>query len=109
MPSFSTIFTIPLATALALAATRVSAETTLDIMRELMDDVILVSDAQLRKACYSILKQTHNLAEGAGAAALAAAFKHRDQFQGQNVVGILSGGNLDLKELPAILEAGELR
>ncbi|MCH7687762.1 MAG: threonine dehydratase [Planctomycetes bacterium] len=90
-------------------ATRVPAEMTLDIMRELMDDVILVSDAQLRQACYTTLKQTHNLAEGAGAAALAAAFKHRDQFQGQNVVGILSGGNLDLAELPAILEAGELQ
>ena len=89
-------------------ATRVPAEKTLDIMRELMDDVFLVSDAQLRQACYSILKQTHNLAEGAGAAALAAAFKHRDQFKGQNVVGILSGGNLDLAELPAILKAGEL-
>jgi threonine dehydratase len=90
-------------------ATRVPADLTLDIMRELMDDVILVSDAQLRQACYTTLKQTHNLAEGAGAAALAAAFKHRDQFQGQNVVGILSGGNLDLAELPAILEAGELQ
>ncbi|MCH7989132.1 MAG: threonine dehydratase [Planctomycetes bacterium] len=90
-------------------ATRIPAEMALDIMRELMDDVILVSDAQLRQACFTTLIQTHNLAEGAGAAALAAAFKHRDQFQGQNVVGILSGGNLDLAELPAILETGELQ
>jgi threonine dehydratase len=90
-------------------ATRVPADLTLEIMRELMDDVILVSDDELRRACYSILKQTHNLAEGAGAAALAAASKQRDQFQGQNVVGILSGGNLDLAELPVILKAGELQ
>ncbi|MCH8830873.1 MAG: hypothetical protein IID45_14960, partial [Planctomycetes bacterium] len=52
--------------------------------------------------------ETHNIAEGAGAAALAAAYKQREQFEGQTVVGILSGGNLDLMELPAILAAGEL-
>ena len=87
-------------------ATRIPAEMTLEIMRELMDDVILVSDDELRRACYWILKFTHNLAEGAGAAALAAAYKHRDRFAGQTVVGILSGGNLDLAELPRILDLG---
>lgn len=88
-------------------ATRAPAEMTLAIMRELMDDVILVSDDELRRACYWILKETHNLAEGAGAAALAAAYKHRQRFTGQTVVGILSGGNLDLAELPRILAVAE--
>lgn len=88
-------------------ATRVPAEMTLDIMRQLMDDVILVSDDELRLAAYHILLQTHNLAEGAGAAALAAALKERARFAGQKVVGILSGGNLNLAELPRILAAGE--
>ena len=87
-------------------ATRVPAEMTLQIMRELMDDVILVGEDEIRLAVYWILKHTHNLAEGAGAGALAAAFKHRDRFQGQRVVGVLSGGNLDLAELPRILEVG---
>lgn len=89
-------------------ATRNSAEMTLAIMRESMDDVILVDDDELRRASHSILKETHNLAEGAGAATLAAAFQERKRFAGQTVVGILSGGNLDLAELPAILAAGEL-
>ena len=44
------------------------------------------------------------LAEGAGAASTAAAFKLREQIQGKTVVGILSGGNLDLQELARILE-----
>lgn len=87
-------------------ATRVPAEMTLNIMRQLMDDVIQVSDQELRRACWWILKHTHNLAEGAGAAALAAAYQRRQRFAGQKVVGILSGGNLDLAELPAILSAG---
>jgi threonine dehydratase len=87
-------------------ATRVPAETTMTIMRELMDDALLVSDDELRQACYHILDRTHNLAEGAGAATFAAAFQQRDRFAGKTVVGILSGGNLDLSELPAILASG---
>jgi threonine dehydratase len=86
-------------------ATRAPAQMTLDIMRALMDDVVLVSDDELRLACFQILKETHNLAEGAGAAAVAAALKCRDRFAGQTVIGVLSGGNLDLQELPCILQA----
>ena len=87
-------------------ATRIPAEMTMQIMRELMDDVILVSDDELRLGVYEILKHTHNLAEGAGAGALAAALKQRDRFRGQTVVGVLSGGNLDLGELPRVLTSG---
>jgi len=88
-------------------ATRVPATMTMQIMRELMDDVVLVAEDELRRAAYEILKHTHNLAEGAGAAALAAAYKIREQLAGQKVVCVLSGGNLDLRELPAILAGGE--
>ena len=87
-------------------ATRVPASMTLEIMHRLLDDVILVSDNDLRRGVYQILHETHNLAEGAGAAALAAAWKQRERFRGQTVVGILSGGNLDLAELPRILAMG---
>jgi threonine dehydratase len=85
-------------------ATRVPAEMTLRIMRALMDDVILVSEDELRRAAWMILKHTHNLPEGAGAAALAAALQQRERWQGRKVVGILSGGNLDLAQLPRILK-----
>jgi threonine dehydratase len=84
-------------------ATRVPAEMTLEIMRELMDDVVLVSDDELRQSVFEIMKRTHNMAEGAGAASLAAAYQQRERFQHKNVVGILSGGNLDLTELPSVL------
>lgn len=85
-------------------ATRVPAEMTLAIMREQMDDVILVSEDELRHAAAMLLQHTHNLAEGAGAATLAAALQQRERFVGQRVVAIFSGGNLDLAQLPAILE-----
>ena len=90
-------------------ATRIPAKMTMEIMQALMDDVLLVSDDELRHGIYSILKHTHNLAEGAGAATFAAALKHRDRFQGKKVVGILSGGNLDLSELPAVCKPDSLK
>lgn len=84
-------------------ATREPAKMTLEIMRALLDDVVLVSDDELRASILHILQHTHNLAEGAGAASFAAAYKLRDQLAGKKVVAILSGGNLNLAELPAIL------
>lgn len=87
-------------------ATRRPAEMTMNIMRVAMHDALLVSDDELRQAAFWILKHAHHLAEGAGAASLAAAYKYRDRFAGRTVVGILSGGNLDLAQLPAILARG---
>lgn len=88
-------------------ATRVPAEMTLDILRRHLSDVVLLSEEELREATYIILKETHNLPEGAGAAATAAALKLGGELQGKTVVGVLSGGNLDLRELSAILHAHE--
>jgi len=84
-------------------ATRRPAEMTMQIMRELLDDVVLVNDEELRSAVREILEQTHNLAEGAGAAAYAAARRYYERFAGLTVVGLLSGGNLDVSRLPWIL------
>jgi threonine dehydratase len=87
-------------------ATRMPAEMTLDIMRLLVDDMVLVSDVSLRAAISWLLHVTHNLAEGAGAASTAAALQLKDQLRGQKVVGVLSGGNLDIRELGRILSEG---
>src|SRR5439155_14532977 len=84
-------------------ATRVPAALTLDIMRRHVHDMVLVGDAALREAIRLLLRLTHNLAEGAGAAATAAALQMRERLAGKTVVGILSGGNLDLRELASIL------
>lgn len=85
-------------------ATRVPAEMTLEIMRKHVADVVLVSDDELREAIRWLLQHTHNLAEGAGAASLAAAWKLRETLRGKTAVGVLSGGNLDLRELRRILD-----
>jgi threonine dehydratase len=83
-------------------ATRVPAEMTLEIMRRLVHDMVLVTDDELRRAIRLLLRLTHNLAEGAGAAPTAAAFRLREQLAGKTVVGVLSGGNLDLRELARV-------
>lgn len=87
-------------------ATRVPAAMTLQIMQRYVHDMILVSDGELREAIRLLLRVTHNLAEGAGAASTAAALRLRDRLAGKTVVGILSGGNLDLRELSRILDSG---
>jgi threonine dehydratase len=87
-------------------ATRVSAEMTLALMRRHVHDMFLVSDSALRDAIRLLLRITHNLPEGAGAASTAAALALRDQLAGKTVVGIFSGGNLDIRELTRILNVG---
>ena len=84
-------------------ATRMPAEMTLEIMRRLVHDMILVGEEELRDSIRLLLRVTHNLAEGAGAASTAAAFRLREQLAGKTVVGVLSGGNLDLRELARIV------
>jgi threonine dehydratase len=88
-------------------ATRMPAEMTLEIMRRLVDDMMLVTDDSLRTAILWLLRVTHNLAEGAGAASTAAALQMKEHLRGKKVVGVLSGGNLDIRELSRLLaEAG---
>lgn len=84
-------------------ATRMPAEMTLEIMRRHVRDMVLVGEEELREAIRLLLRVTHNLAEGAGAASTAAAFRLREQLAGKTVVGVLSGGNLDLRELARIV------
>lgn len=87
-------------------ATRVTFDLTFDLMKRYLDDFVLLSEDELAEGVRMTLRATHNLAEGAGAAALAAAHKMRDRHRGQRVVAIMSGGNLDAARLRAIVEGG---
>lgn len=84
-------------------ATRTPFSLPQQILREHLDDFILVSEDELRQAVLVCIEDVHNLAEGAGAAAIAGAIKIRDQLQGQRVAMVLSGGNLSLGQLRDIL------
>ncbi len=84
-------------------ATRVPFANTQAIMRHYLDDFLLVDDLDIKSAIISLLRHTHNLAEGAGAISLAAALKYDERFAGQKVVLVMSGGNLSVDNLTAIL------
>ncbi|MCH7931497.1 MAG: threonine dehydratase [Proteobacteria bacterium] len=67
----------------------------LDIIRKGAERVVTVTEEEILAAMRHYFSDTHNIAEGAGAAALAALLKERDRMQGRKVGLILSGGNLD--------------
>lgn len=86
-------------------ATRVPFEYSQQIMRKYLDDFVLVDDDDIKKAIVMLLKHTHNLAEGAGAAPLAAAIQMKDRLAGKKVALVMSGGNLSLGNLKSILKS----
>lgn len=84
-------------------ATRVPFELTNRILWELLSDFVLVSDEQINDAIRTLARDAKQVVEGAGAAALAAAIKLRDQLRGKKVVGVVSGGNLPLDRFARLL------
>jgi threonine dehydratase len=84
-------------------ATRVTFDLPFSIYKPYLDDFILLTEGELAEGVRLALQTTHNLAEGAGAAALVAAAKMRDQLAGLKVACIMSGGNIDQARLKALL------
>ena len=61
---------------------------------DLVDEIVTVTEEEMRRGILLLLEKTHNLAEGAGAAGVAAVVQMRDRLAGRTVGTILSGGNL---------------
>jgi threonine dehydratase len=80
-------------------ATGVAFELPQEIMREHLHDFLLVSESELMQAMVWMIERAHTLAEGAGAAALAGAYRMRDELKGKKVGIICSGGNTSLEHL----------
>lgn len=78
-------------------ACRVPDAQALDIIWEQVDEIVRVDDEQVLRAMRLYYTATHNIAEGAGAAALAAALAQRERLAGKRVALSLSGGNVDLE------------
>ena len=87
-------------------AVRVPIDATLKIMRALLDGMVLVSEREIQDAIRVYAATVHHMAEGAAAAALAAAIRHRDELRGQRIGVVLTGGNIDAATLMGAL-AGE--
>jgi threonine dehydratase len=80
-------------------ATRVAFELPAHIIWDRIDDFRLVSDTELRRGMVTLLESTRLLAEGAGAAGIAAAALMRDELAGKRVGSVVSGGNVTLDGL----------
>ncbi|QWG17349.1 threonine dehydratase [Bradyrhizobium sediminis] len=78
-------------------ATRVPDPDALAIIRKGASRIVQVSDDEVAAAIRAYWTDTHNLAEGAGAAALAAALQEKPKIRGKRVGLILSGGNIDFE------------
>ena len=79
-------------------ATRTTFDLTFSMLKASLDDVVTLEEDELRDGVAAAIKYTHNLAEGAGAAPLAAARRFSPP-SGATVVCVMSGGNADLRTL----------
>ena len=84
-------------------AVRVPDETALAVVRRHAARIVTVTEAEMRAAIRIIFSDTHNIAEGAGAAPLAAALQECDRLRGKKVAVVQSGGNIDRPLFAAIL------
>lgn len=86
-------------------AVRVPDAKALDIIRRGATRIVRVSDAEIKAAMRAFFTDTHKVAEGAGAAPLAAAMRERDHVRGKKIALILSGGNIDRDLYTTILSS----
>ena len=84
-------------------ALRIPDEEALEIMLKNVDHVVTVSDDEVREAMRTYFTSTHNVAEGAGAAALAGALKEKQTLRGKRVALVLTGGNVDRNVFAEVL------
>jgi threonine dehydratase len=82
---------------------------TRELIRRLVDDLVLVDEGDIEQAIVMLLEIEKTLVEGAGAAGLAALLKEPARYAGKRVGLVLCGGNIDPLLLAAILERGMVR
>ncbi len=90
------VIAAPVTTVLADGmACRVAEQEALEVVRREAEDVVAVSDDEVAQAMRALFSDTHNVAEGAGAAGLAAAMQQRGRLAGRSVGVVVTGGNID--------------
>jgi threonine dehydratase len=87
-------------------AVRRAGERTLPLVQKYVDDIATVEEEEIANAILLLLEREKTLAEGAGAAALAAVLNHKLPLQGKRVAVLVCGGNIDVTLLARIIERG---
>lgn len=83
-------------------------ENTFRLVSEYVDDIALVSDDEVASAILALIEKQKMIAEGAGAAAVAAVMFDKFDLKGKRVVSIVSGGNIDVTSLSRVIDRGLL-
>jgi threonine dehydratase len=84
-------------------AVKIPGAFTSEVIRALVDEIVLVNEAELETAVSLLLQIEKTVVEGAGAAGLAAVMAHPQKFAGKNVGVVLCGGNIDTRLLANVL------
>lgn len=77
---------------------------TFDLCRDLVDDWVIASEAEISIAVYQMLKEHCKVIEGAAGLAIASFLKTKDQYKGKNVVIISCGGNISVAKLRDVID-----
>jgi threonine dehydratase len=83
--------------------------TALAIIRERVEEVLIVEEETIERAVVALIEIEKTVAEGAGAAGLAALLQHAGRFAGRRVGILVSGGNIDSRVLASVLMRGLVR
>ncbi|HEY7550191.1 MAG TPA: threonine ammonia-lyase [Hyphomicrobiaceae bacterium] len=84
-------------------AVKAPGQVTREIVRALVDDIVLVTEAEIEHALSLLITIEKTVVEGAGAAGLAAVCAQQGRFEGRNVGLVLCGGNIDTRLLAGVL------
>jgi threonine dehydratase len=90
-------------------AVKVPGLITLDLVRRLVDEVLLIDEGDIEEAMLLLLEIEKTVVEGAGAVGLAALLRHRERFAGKKIGLVLCGGNVDPLTLSDVIERGMVR
>lgn len=113
LPSMSASFTSGVVTTVPAARSiadgicvRTVGQSTFEVCQRYLDDVVLVDDEEVAEAILALVEREKTVAEGAGAAPLAALLHRRIPVEGKRVAAVVSGGNIDVNMLSRIIERG---
>ena len=84
-------------------------ENTFRYVSEYVDEIALVSDDEVSSAILALIEKQKMIAEGAGAAAVAAVMFDKFNLKGKRVVAVVSGGNIDVTSLSRVIDRGLLK
>ena len=96
----------PAATIADGIAVRRAGERTLPLVQKYVDQIVTVDEEEIANAILLLLEREKTLAEGAGAAAIAAMLNHKFTLSGKKVAVVVTGGNIDVTLLSRIIERG---